>query len=161
MKIDPIIKERLQAIALTLNSLELDESLWDENNPVWQNTNNHVMLMMRRYYHENEIDPEMHAILGPIIDHFVWLYVIDLETRARIGWIAWFLIVYVTDNQFKQDTGRSFNPEIWNDPRNWILAKEAKNEVTTVLIPNDTVPVMGLPPTVDPIAPSPNQEKSV
>jgi hypothetical protein len=138
MNLDPIIKERLHGVAGILSTLELDPEMWDINNPIWQNTNNHVMLMLRKYYDENETDPEIKAILGPLIDHLVWLYVIAPELRARLGWMTWFIIVYVTDNQFKKETGQmGMQPEPWNDPRNWALAKEVVNPITTVMIPNE------------------------
>lgn len=135
MKIDPIIKERLDGMCMVLNSLEIDPEVWDDKNPIWKNTNNHVMFMLRRYYHEHETDKEMHFIMGSLIDHFVWLYVSFPEFRARMGWLTWFIIVYVTDNQFREETKTGLAPEPWNDPRSWALAAEQAmyNPITTTL----------------------------
>lgn len=133
MNIDPIIKDRLLGMVKVLDTLEVDPALWDPKNVIWQNTNNHVMFMLRAYYHTHETDPEIKQILGSLIDHMVWLYVCAPELRARLGWMVWFLIVYVTDNQFKQETGTGLHPEPWNDPRSWALANEVKNPVTTTV----------------------------
>lgn len=135
MNVDPIVKERLNAMVMILDSLELDPSMWDEKNPIWQNTNNHVMYMLRKYYHAHEKDDELHKVLGSLIDHFVWMYVSFPEIRARIGWITWFMVVYVTDHQFREEAGVGLLPEPWNDPRNWALAEELarNNPVTTTL----------------------------
>lgn len=133
MNMDPIVKERLVGMVTVLNSLEIDPEMWDPKNPIWQNTNNHVMLMLRQYYHVHEKDEEMKAILGSLIDHFVWLYVSFPEVRARIGWMTWFMVVYVTDHQFREETGVALLPEPWNDPRKWALAEElARNNPVTV-----------------------------
>jgi hypothetical protein len=133
LTIDPIILDRLRGMSIVIGSLELDPELWNPSNPIWRNSNNHVMLMFRQYYMSHETDETLKSIFGPIIDHFVWMYVAIPELRARIGWMLWFLIVYVTDNQFKKETGVGFQPEPWNDPRQWALANEIKNPITTTL----------------------------
>jgi hypothetical protein len=138
MNVDPIVKERLVGMISVLNSLEIDPEMWDPNNPIWQNTNNHVLYSLRVYYYENEKDPELKAIMGSLIDHLVWLYISAPEIRARLGWIVWFFIVYVTDNQFRKETGVALLPEEWNDPRKWALAYETTNPVKMILTPADT-----------------------
>jgi hypothetical protein len=135
VKLDPIIKERLFGVARVLNSLQIDAELWKLDNPIWRNSNNHVMFMLRQYYYANETDEEMKVVFGSIIDHIVWLYVTAPEIRARIGWMVWFMVVYITDNQFKKEVNSGFVPEVWTDPRKWALAAEAVNPITTTLTP--------------------------
>lgn len=122
---DPVLRERMDVIGKMMASVEVSEEVWDEKNPIWQNTNNHVLLMLRTYYWKHETDEEMKKTFGAALDKMVWLYVSFPEWRVRIGWMFWFVNLYIIDKQVKKESGFPFNPEIWNDPRKWVLAEKA------------------------------------
>ena len=134
---DPVLKERMKVIGQMMNSVEVSAEVWDENNPIWQNSNNHVMLMLRTYYWKHETDGEIKESFGAALDKMVWLYVSYPEWRARIGWMFWFINLYIIDKQVQKEEG--YHPEIWNDPRKWILAQQA-NPLTVTMEKVDDSP---------------------
>ena len=125
MKCDEILKERMNAVGVICDSIEVSPDVWNEENPIWQNTNNHVFLMLRTYYWKHEKDDEFKKVFGAVLDKMVWLYVSYPEWRARLGWIAWFLNLYILDKQIQKETGARLEPEVWNDPRHWMLTNQA------------------------------------
>jgi hypothetical protein len=134
MNIDAVLKERALMVGQMLSTVEVDSEFWNEKNPIWQVPNNHVMLMMRTVYWNCETDEEFKKVLGPVIDKMVWLYISFPEWRARVGWMTWFLQLYVMDKQFQHETGAQYLPEHWNDPRKWVLAAEQKSAMITTVV---------------------------
>jgi len=122
---DPVLKERMLVVGKMCESVEIAPEIWEETNPIWQNSNNHVMLMLRTYYWKHEKDDEFKQSFGRLLDKMVWLYVSFPEWRARIGWMSWFLNLYIIDKQIQKEAGIGMQPEVWNDPRKWILAEHA------------------------------------
>ena len=116
---DEELRKRLAIVGDVIRSVEIDQEFWDPKNPMWQNTNNHAMLMLRTYYYNHEFDDEFKHVFGGMIDGMVWLYVTHPEWRARLGWITWFLQMYVLDRQIIQEDGVQIHHEVWNDPRKW------------------------------------------
>jgi hypothetical protein len=137
---DPILKERMLTIGKMMNSVEVSEDVWKEDNPIWQNTNNHVMLMLRTYYWKHETEGELKESFGAALDKMVWLYVSFPEWRVRIGWMFWFVSLYIIDKQVQKEQGFPFNPEVWNDPRKWLLAKDVESLNITMEKMDDVSP---------------------
>jgi hypothetical protein len=126
MNVDPIIMERLVAIGAIASSIDIADEFWDMSNPIWHNTNNHAMHTVHSYYWAHEKDDEFKTTFGVILDRMIWLYVTYPEWRARLGWITWLLNLYVADHQVKHETGIALAAEPWNDPRQWVLATQAR-----------------------------------
>ena len=129
MNIQPELKHALTMIAANVGAIQIDPEFWDPAQPYYQVPNNHTMLMLRTYYQSSEQDEEFKQIYGPILDLIIWLYVTYPEWRARIGWATWFLQLYVIDKQYAKiqdelppEMRGKWEPEIWTDPRKWILA---------------------------------------
>ena len=128
MNVIPEVKERMLAIGELIKTVEIPEEFWDAKAPHWQNTNNHVWLIMRSTYVRMETDEEIRTLFLPVLEKQIWLFVTHPEWRARISWMTWFLQLYVFDKQFAKETGVDttlrYSPEIWTDPRKWGLAEQ-------------------------------------
>ena len=130
MKIDnDELKQRLMQFGPMVASIQIDESFWDPAQPYYQVPNNHTMLMLRNLYHSSEYDDEFKATFGKFLDFAVWMYITFPEWRARLGWITWFLQMYVVDKQLYKEPlppgwEGQYDPEVWTDPRKWMLAEQ-------------------------------------
>lgn len=122
MKMDEQLKQRVLQVGQMLTTVEIGPEFWDHSNPVWQNTNNHVFLIMRHTYQQVEYDDEFKQTFGAVLDKMVWLFVTHPEWRARISWMTWFVQLYVFDKQMVKESLR-MSPEVWTDPRHWAMAE--------------------------------------
>jgi hypothetical protein len=136
MNIDDTIKKLILVLGDVASKLEIDPEFWAPGNPLWQSTNNHVMLMLRQYYWDNEPDDEFKKSFGVVLDKIVWLFVSDAEWRARLGWVFWFVNLYILDKQVQAEMECKFVPEFWNDPRKWTLTQKAKLNVEITIDKN-------------------------
>jgi len=134
MNVNAELKERMMQVGTLVDTVEIDKEFWDLNQPYWQNTNNHTLLMLRNTYHRVETDEEIHKVLGPLVDKMAWVFVSYPELRARISWLTWFFQLYAFDKQFAKE---KYTHEVWTDPRKWGLATDTVNPLEVVVEVND------------------------
>ena len=98
----------------------VDEAFWDEPNLFSEKVPNNIILKKMRYFYLiHETDEEMKEYFLPFLEWFICMYVTVPEMRMRIGWMFWWVVIYVQDKQFIEEEKSRFQLEIWTDPRVW------------------------------------------
>jgi hypothetical protein len=119
-KLPAEVIEKFKSIGVILESVTIDPSFWNPNQPWWTtNKNNHVMFVIVSYYERFEKDDEIRAWILPLLRVMAYLYVTNPAYRARMIWMTFFLDAYIADRQFINNTGDRIILEDWADPRKW------------------------------------------
>lgn len=116
MELDPELKKALDIF----KQCKVDANFWGDERAFNQKIpNNIIFRKMREFYIFFEEDPEMKEYFTPVLDFLIFMYVVHPKWRMRIGWMFWWVILYVQDKQFTDEVGDKMQLETWNDPRVW------------------------------------------
>jgi hypothetical protein len=115
--INPEIQSIVNEMTKQAARLHIDDEFWADTK-IFANPNNIVLRQMRNYYLMFEKDEGRKQLFLPVLEFCIFKYCTDREWREVMGWIFWWINLYVQDKQYQHELPLMF--EAWNDPREWI-----------------------------------------
>ncbi len=134
--INPEIQTIVDEMAKQALRLHVDPEFWTDKQ-IFANPNNIVLRQMLNYYRTFEKNEERKKLFLPMLEFCVFKYCTDREWREVMGWMFWWVTLYVQDKQYQHELPFMF--EAWNDPREWLKTQLPPPPKSEMMIPEGSV----------------------